>query len=122
MDDISQKLAEILNDPDSLNRVREMAENILGNNSTQSESSTKTHTDTNLGSLFGDDFDPIQIGKIISIMSRLKNDGDDNRSKLLLALKPHLSAPKREKVDTAIKLLKLIDLLPILRESGMFEF
>ena len=32
-----ERLAEILNDPDSLNRVREMAENILGNNTAAPE-------------------------------------------------------------------------------------
>ncbi len=119
MDDISEKLAEILNDPDSLSRVREMAENILGNND---KSESTPPVDTKSDSIFGDGFDPVQIGKIMSIMSRLKSDCDDNRTKLLLALKPHLSAPKREKVDTAVKLLKLLDILPVLRESGMFEF
>lgn len=117
MDDISEKLADLLNDPDSLKKVREMAENILGNNQ-KNDSPPKS----DLGSLFGDDIDPAQIGKIISVMSRLKSDRDDNRTKLLLALKPHLSTPRQEKVDTAIKLLKLIDLLPFLKESGMFEF
>ena len=29
MDDLNQKLAQILNDPESMNRVREMAESIL---------------------------------------------------------------------------------------------
>lgn len=121
MDDISEKLAEILNDPDSLNRVREMAENILGNDTPKKENVTPPTPD--LGSLFGGaDIDPIQIGKIMSVMSRLKSGGDDSRSNLLLALKPHLSAPRREKVDTAIKLLKIIDLLPLLKDSGLFEF
>ena len=120
MDDISEKLAEILNDPESLNRVREMAENILGNNQ-KAENTPPPAAD--IGSLFGNmDIDPIQIGKIMSVMSRLKSDRDDSRAKLLLALKPHLSAPRREKVDTAIKLLKLIDLLPFLKDSGLFEF
>lgn len=119
MDDISEKLAEILNDPDSLKRVQEMAENILGSNN----KTDNTPPSPDLNSIFGNaDIDPSQIGKIISVMSRLKSDRDDNRAKLLLALKPHLSAPRREKVDTAIKLLKLIDLLPFLKESGMFDF
>lgn len=127
MDDISEKLAEILGDPDSLNRVREMAESILGSNNNKVDDNNNNKkpeptTYGNMGALFGDDFDPVQIGKIISIMSRLKADCDDNRTKLLLALKPHLSAPRREKIDTAVKLLKLFDLLPLLRESGMFEF
>ena len=119
MDDISEKLAELLNDPDSLNRVREMAENILGNKKNEENIPSP---DANLGSLFGGDIDPVQMGKIISVMSRFKSGGDDSRAKLLLALKPHLSVPRREKVDTAIKLLKLIDLLPFLKDSGLFEF
>ncbi len=118
MDDISEKLAELLNDPDSLKQVREMAENILGNNIKTEGSPPQA----DFSSLFGGDIDPSQIGKIMSVMSRLKSNRDDNRTKLLLALKPHLSAPRQEKVDTAIKLLKLIDLLPFLKESGMFDF
>lgn len=118
MDDISEKLADLLNDPDTLNRVREMAENFLGDK----KAAESTPPQNDFSSFFGNDIDPAQIGKIISVMSRLKSDRDDNRAKLLLALKPHLSAPKREKVDAAIKLLKLIDLLPFLKDSGMFDF
>ena len=118
MDDIGEKLADILNDPNSLKRVREMAESILGNSGDKKSESPPI---SNINSLFGEDFDPAQIGKIISIMSRLKSTSDDNREKLLLALKPHLSAPRREKIDTAIKIIKLIDMLPLLRESGVFE-
>ena len=119
MDDISKTLADLLNDPDSLNRVREMAENILGNQSAGPSPPTEPDSD----SVFGDmNIDPALIGKIMSVMSKLKSNRDDDRSRLLLALKPHLSAPKREKVDTAVKLLKLIDLLPLLKESGIFDF
>lgn len=122
MDDISQKLAELLNDPESLNRMREMAENILG-----SENSAKNNTQNqapapDLTSAFDESgFDPAQIAKIISVISRIKNTASDNRSNLLMALKPMLSPPRREKVDTAIKFLKLIDMLPLLRESGLFD-
>lgn len=118
MDDISKTLADLLNDPDSLNRVREMAENILGNSSEPTP-----QQESNNNSIFGDmDIDPSQLGKIVSVMSRLKSNRDDDRARLLLALKPHLSPPRREKVDTAVKLLKLIDLLPLLKDSGIFEF
>ncbi len=118
MDDISEKLAEILNDPDSLNRVREMAEGLLGGQKTENKNAPPDIS----SALEGGGFDAAQIAKIMSVMSRLKGGGNDNRSNLLLALKPHLSAPRREKVDTAIKLLKLIDLLPFLKDSGLFEF
>ncbi len=118
MDDISERLAEILNDPDSLERVRAMAEDLLGEQKQQNENKSP-----DIGSvLSGGGLDPSQIAKIMSVMSRLKTNKDDNRSRLLLALKPHLSTPRQEKVDTAIKLLKLVDLLPLLKDSGIFEF
>ena len=119
MDDINKKLADLLNDPDSMNRVREMAESILGSDNKQTETKSSA---SDLSSIFGGDIDPATLGKIMSIISKVKSNHHDNRAQLLLALKPHLSVPRREKVDTAIKLLKLIDLLPLIQESGMFEF
>ncbi len=118
MDDISERLAEILNDPESLERVRAMAEGFLGEQKMQNENKAP-----DIGSvLSGGGLDPMQITKIMSVMSHLKQSSDDNRSRLLLALKPHLSTPRQEKVDTAIKLLKLLELLPLLKDSGLFEF
>lgn len=122
MDDISQKLAELLNDPESLNRMREMAENILGGENSEKSNTQNQTPASDLTSAFGESgFDPSQIAKIISVISRIKNTASDNRSNLLMALKPMLSPPRREKVDTAIKFLKLIDMLPLLRESGLFD-
>jgi len=109
MDDLNQKLAQILNDPDSMNRVREMAESIL------SKEEKKEETDD---SVFGIP-DSNELMNIMSIVSKLNTKNDDARTNLLAALKPHLSEPKREKVDTAIKILRLLELLPILKESGV---
>ncbi len=121
MDDLNERLAELLNDPESMKRVRAMAENLLGSQSQKKPSDSPPTPTADAGSIFGGDIDPAMIGKIMSVLSRLKNSSDDSRSNLLLALKPLLSAPRREKVDTAVKLLKLIDLLPLIRDSGMFE-
>ena len=114
MDDLSQKLASVLNDPESMERVRQMAENILGENKkTESKDSQITDISSALGAG--------EMQSIMSIISRLKSTGNDPRTNLLNALKPHLSEPKREKVDTAIKILKVIELLPFLKESGIFN-
>lgn len=109
MDDLQGKLAQILNDPESMNRVREMAESILSENE-----KPKANDDSVFGNI-----DSNELSSIMSIVSRLNAKGDDARTNLLAALKPHLSEPKREKVDTAIKILRLLDLLPLLRESGI---
>lgn len=114
MDDLSEKLAGILNDPESMERVRQMAENILGDNSQKTQEPSPV---ADLGGMLGAD----DIQSIISIISKLKSSGNDPRSQLLNALKPHLSEPRREKVDTAIKILKIIELLPLMRESGILK-
>ena len=111
MDDLSEKLADLLNNPESMEQVRKMAENILGENSEKKE----TAPIDNLGSLLGGG----ELQSIISIMNKIKSAGNDNRTQLLTALKPHLSAPRQEKVDTAIKILKVIEILPLIKESGI---
>ena len=110
MDELNQKLAQILNDPESMNRVREMAESILSENEKK-----ETENDE---SVFGIP-DSSELMSIMSIVSKLNTKNDDSRTALLTALKPHLSEPKREKVDTAIKILRLLELLPVLKESGV---
>ena len=45
----------------------------------------------------------------------------DKNSELLLALKPHLKEEKQKKVDKAVKILKLIAVWNIAKESGMLE-
>lgn len=109
MDDLNQKLAQILNNPESMNRVKEMAESILSQNEEKKETES---------SVFGIP-DSDELMSIMSIVSKLNQKNDDARTALLAALKPHLSEPKREKVDTAIKILRLLDLLPALKESGI---
>ena len=63
-----------------------------------------------------------ELGAIFSIINQLKSKSNDSRSQLLLALKPHLSEPKQEKVGTAIKILKLLELLPLIKDTGLLKF
>ncbi len=114
MDDLSEKLAGVLNDPESMERVRQMAESILGE---KDKTETQGSPLSEIGSVLGIN----EMQSIMQIVGKFKNAGNDPRTQLLNALKPHLSEPKREKVDTAIKILKVIEILPLLRESGIFN-
>lgn len=115
MDDLSEKLASVLNNPESMERVRQMAESILGDNSKSEPQSAPL---AEIGSVLGAN----ELQSIMKIIGKFKGAGNDPRTQLLNALKPHLSEPKREKVDTAIKILKVIEILPFLRESGILNF
>lgn len=112
MDDLNEKLAQILNDPQSMDKIKKMTESLLGNDQKPSVSAL---------SKINDMPDANEMQKIIGIMTRLKAESNDSRALLLKALKPNLSPKRQEKVDTAIKLLKIIELLPLLKDSGILN-
>lgn len=58
--------------------------------------------------------------KLLGAFSAKGGMGKDKNTQLLYALKPHLKEENQHKVDEAAKLLRLISLLPLLRESGIF--
>ena len=117
MDDLTEKISGILNDPESMKRVREMAENLFA------PPKEEVQQKNDLSSLLGGEGlpDPKQLEMLLGIFSKFKNDSEDNTSRLLLALKPHLNGDRRQRVDTAIKILKLLELLPLIRESGLID-
>ncbi len=45
----------------------------------------------------------------------------DSKTELIRALKPLLCPERQKKADTAIKILRLLSLLPLLRESGLLD-
>ena len=112
MDDIASKITELLGDEDGMKKISQIASSLMS----QNESTT-----TNNNSSFGDmQIDPIQMGNIIKMMNLIKsNNKEDKNTKLLVALKPHLSYSRQEKVDKAISLLKIVKILPLLKESGL---
>lgn len=66
--------------------------------------------------IFGD-IDVETIMKLMDVFSQLNNS--DKNTELLLALKPHLREENRAKVDKAVKLMKLMSVFMLLRESGL---
>lgn len=113
MDELSEKLAGLLNDPETMDRVRKMAENILGEDTENTQPSPFSEITGMLG--------VEELQSIMSVISKLKSSGNDPRTQLLTALKPHLSEPRREKVDTAIKILKMLEILPLMKDSGLLK-
>ncbi len=107
MDDFSGKLNSILSDSESMNRIREMAASILG------EEQKSQPTDNAI--------DGVDISKIMGIIGKMKSMGNSDREKLLLALRPHLKEERKQRLDNALKILKLIELAPLLKDSGIFN-
>lgn len=116
MEDMASKISELLSDPRGMEKIKSLAETLFKDNTTPKDEPPE---DTSSGG-FGlpDGFD---IGKIMGLMSAFNNQQSDRRSNLLLALKPHLSNERQERVDKAVKLLKIAALLPVLKEQGILD-
>ena len=69
-----------------------------------------------------DFFGNIDIEAIMKLGEMLQSmNASDKNTQLLLALKPHLRPENRQKVDNALKLMKIINILPLLKESGILN-
>lgn len=105
MDDLSNKLSSLLSDPEGLNQIKVLANSLLGGD-TETENQNTAQQNGN------------EIAAIMQILQALKG-ANDKSVELLLALKPHLSYERQKKLDTAIKLLKLYSVLPLIKDSNI---
>ncbi|MCL1903057.1 MAG: hypothetical protein FWF94_01400 [Oscillospiraceae bacterium] len=63
------------------------------------------------------DFDMLsKMGELFSRMNK-----PDRNAELLSALKPHLRIENQHKVDSALKLSRMMSMLPFLKESGILN-
>lgn len=112
MPDMTEQLSALLSDPEGMEKIKAMAESLLGNGTPLSQPiSTATESAPDLP----------DIGSIAKIAEMIKPRQDDSRVRLLLALKPHLKPERQTRVDKAVKMLRLLDMAPMLSSLGLFE-
>lgn len=63
--------------------------------------------------LGGFSLDPDMLFRLMNIMQRLNSRRNDPRSNLIQALKPLLSPGRRKKADTAIEILRVMDIFSL---------
>lgn len=101
---------------DILRVLAEDDENTENADNTQNTENTDSNDSENDGLFSG--LDPQMLLGLLSAFETL-NQPDDNE-RFLLALKPLLREENRRKVDSAIRLMKLFSLLPLIRDLGIF--
>ena len=102
-DNIQENLSRLLSAPEGMERIRAMAESLFSSAEEKKEPS-------------GD-----EAQMLLRAVKMLRDDAPDERGQLLLALRPHLGAERQEKIDRAVKLLRLAKLAPLLGESDIFK-
>lgn len=108
MDDLMGKLGELLSDEESVKQLTELAQMLMSESGGERDSPAEGSA-PDLGAVM----------KLSGLMGAFSQN--DRNAELLLALKPHLSEERRKKVDKAIKLLRLIAVWNIAKESGLLD-
>lgn len=107
--------------PDDINMLKGVASSILGEGAPENTQSTTQNFNNNqnalqsLNSLGLDSLDFNMIMKAKSILDKMNNTPNKNVD-LIMALKPHLRPETQNKADQAMKIIKLFEVLPLLRE------
>lgn len=111
MEDLVNKMQELLSNPESMKQISELAQMFQSGN-TENLSSDSPPVSS------APDFDPSVILKAVELF---RNQPEDKNISLLLALRPHLRQPRQEKLDKAVKMLKLWHVWKQLQSSGMLQ-
>ncbi len=125
-----ENLNEIINSlsADDIDMLKGVASSILGEeaqkNAQPAQQGNNTHNNSGgipdisnalaLGNSFDNiDFDMLMKAK--TIFEKMNNTKSKNAD-LIMALKPHLNPDKQNRADQALRILKLFEVLPLLRE------
>jgi hypothetical protein len=128
MDDISSRLSEILSDPASMERLRNLAAMFSGASQQENEpqpaplpqQNTQRAQPQPQGQM--PSLDPQVMSlvmKLAPVLSAMRQE--DNSTRLLNALRPFLGDDRRRRLDEAMRILQLARILPYLRNSGLLQ-
>ena len=111
MGDFEDKLNSLLNDPKQMEQITAMAKSLMGGEMSSERPKTAKQKDAGLF----ENFDPGALGRLSAVIGG-KGTGDHKRA-LLEAMKPYLSPQRREKLEKAMKLAKMIGMAEIAFEA-----
>lgn len=117
MDNINDIISSL--SAEDIDMLKGVASSILGEGDKEDAPSSSVSTSNNSLSplsalnLNGDEFNMIMKAK--TVFDRM-NSASSKNTDLINALKPHLSEESRQKADQAIRILKLFEVLPYLKD------
>lgn len=103
--DFEDRLNSILNDPEQMDKIANMAKSLMGGGDTASTGPQTAPVGDGIGSMF-EGLDPGMLQRIGSMMSGM-NQGNDDNTALLEAMKPFLKEKRRAKMERALKIAKM---------------
>ena len=120
MDDISQKIGELLSDPSAMRQIRELA-GMFGRSDSAPPSPAIPKPQESVQPKPSSDPDTLgMMMKLAPLLGTVSREDDSTR--LLRALRPFLHEERSKRLDSAIRLLGIMRLLPMLKGMGLELF
>ena len=116
------KISGILSDDESVKQLAELVKMFKSGDFNESGESTvkSSGNDINDKECSDDSMPDIhQMMKLASLAGTFSQN--DENTELLLALRPHLSVKKQQKLDKAVKILKLTAVYSAAKENGLIN-
>ena len=118
MNDLMEKLQSVLSDKESMQQLQELAAMLTGGQEGEAAPPSPAAADTASGD--GGAAAMPDLTKLMALSGAVSQAGKgDKNIALLLALRPLLKEENQAKLDRVVKLLRLMALWPMLRESGL---
>lgn len=127
MDDLSGMIQNLLQDPQTMAQVQNLAKSLGLADTAPSVSSPENVSSANLlQSLLPAQAQNEPQDNMVSLLLRAAPllttvNQEDNATRFLAALRPLLGETRQRKLDEAGRILKLLRLLPLLKESGLLQ-
>lgn len=113
MEDLSEKLTQLLSSPEGMSKIQSaMAAlgGMMGEEASPPAPAPSPPPSADLG------IDMAAISKLLPLLGNLNQENEDTR--LLAALRPYLHGQRAERLEESMRLLRLMKLLPLLTEGG----
>ena len=127
MDDLSGMIQNLLQDPQTMAQVQSLAKSLgLGDTTPSMPSPESSSALSMLQNLMPAQAQNEPQDNMVSLLLRAAPllttvNQEDNATRFLAALRPLLGETRQRKLDEAGRILKLLRLLPLLKESGLLQ-
>ena len=112
MDDLMQRIQEVLADEESMKQISEIAQQLGVDMNAEAEPDANASSSDKSATANG----------MAGMLGALSSCGEsDKNAALIEALRPFLSEERRNRADKAMKLLRLLKLAQTLKDSGFLD-
>lgn len=118
---LEDKLSGILSDPEAMSKLKALGQSLgLDTGGMQTKPQPQSPQSFNLPFANQSSGNDETVSSLMRLAPLLSDMGrDDEVSCLLNSLRPFLSEPRRQRLDQAGKMLKVMRLLPLIKGSGL---